>query len=364
VDDSGVGQSEFGYGDAFGIPYQVAANGTRATAGAGFFLNGQQWDGSGVWNSGEGLYFNRARYYQPGLGRFIGVDPLFGRDYEPTTLHRYLYTGTDPVNGVDPSGEEFTLTGQMAVGAITGGLASAASDYALTGKVHIQNVLTGVILGGMLPVAGTQAYIAASMKWGTTYWFSLATKALPYIGSTIAISSGFSLAVDVLGNPSADESQKITAVGLVILSIFTVPQISSKVGALINQIPGVNSLKNALLPMLEKQGLWRDTGPPYRDLTGHRKDHIVNNHMSGKSTKTDFPSSWTRDEVMDAISFIWSDKSSLRGFGKWVSPYRVGIYRGVVIRVDGYPLFSPDGSVHRYAGNISTAYPINTTNNP
>ena len=62
VDDSGVGQSEFGYGDAFGIPYKVESNGSRADAGLGFFLNGQQWDGSGVWNSGEGLYFNRARY--------------------------------------------------------------------------------------------------------------------------------------------------------------------------------------------------------------------------------------------------------------------------------------------------------------
>ena len=104
VDDSGVGQSEFGYGDAFGIPYQVAANGTRSTAGAGFFLNGQQWDGSGVWNSGEGLYFNRARYYQPNLGRFIGSDPHNGQDYEPDTLHKYRYSANNPVGKIDPSG--------------------------------------------------------------------------------------------------------------------------------------------------------------------------------------------------------------------------------------------------------------------
>jgi RHS repeat-associated protein len=109
VDDSGVGQSEFGYGDAFGIPYQVAANGTRATAGAGFFLNGQQWDGSGVWNSGEGLYFNRARYYQPGLGRFIGQDPYRGGNYHPITFHRYLYTSQDSVNNIDPDGRMASL---------------------------------------------------------------------------------------------------------------------------------------------------------------------------------------------------------------------------------------------------------------
>ena len=113
VDDSGVGQSEFGYGDAFGIPYQVAANGTRATAGAGFFLNGQQWDGSDVWNSGEGLYFNRARYYQPGLGRFIGKDPFEGEIYEPSTLHRYRYANNNPVNIIDPNGGFDTIIGLL-----------------------------------------------------------------------------------------------------------------------------------------------------------------------------------------------------------------------------------------------------------
>ena len=125
VDDSGVGQSEFGYGDAFGIPYQVAANGSRSAAGAGFFLNGQQWDGSGVWNSGEGLYFNRARYYQPGLGRFVGEDPLKGQPDQPSTLHRYRYADNNPVNYIDPSGlgDLGGISGRVAVTAIIGTLA-------------------------------------------------------------------------------------------------------------------------------------------------------------------------------------------------------------------------------------------------
>ncbi|WP_395089919.1 hypothetical protein [Armatimonas sp.] len=72
--DTGGVVDEFGYADAFGIPYRVTATG-RDVAGPGFFLNGQQWDGGSSWgrsywsgtpafNSGEGLYFNRARYYQ------------------------------------------------------------------------------------------------------------------------------------------------------------------------------------------------------------------------------------------------------------------------------------------------------------
>ncbi|WP_395138310.1 RHS repeat-associated core domain-containing protein, partial [Armatimonas sp.] len=121
VGDSGSVVDEFGYNDAFGIPYRVTTSG-RSVAGPGFFLNGQQWDGGSSWggagtiwsgstafNSGEGLYFNRARYYKPGVGRFIGEDPQLGDEYEPVTLHRYIYAGHDSVNYSDPSGENFDL---------------------------------------------------------------------------------------------------------------------------------------------------------------------------------------------------------------------------------------------------------------
>ncbi|WP_395143342.1 RHS repeat-associated core domain-containing protein [Armatimonas sp.] len=116
VDDFGTVVDEFGYADAFGIPYRVVPGGGRAVAGPGFFLNGQQWDGGSGWgganwsgspafNAGEGLYFNRARYYQPGLGRFIGEDPEIGKNKNPDSQHRYFYAYQDSVNEVDPSGK-------------------------------------------------------------------------------------------------------------------------------------------------------------------------------------------------------------------------------------------------------------------
>jgi uncharacterized protein RhaS with RHS repeats len=39
------------------------------------------------------------RYYDPGTGQFLSVDPKV-----PQTLQAYLYVGDDPVNGSDPSG--------------------------------------------------------------------------------------------------------------------------------------------------------------------------------------------------------------------------------------------------------------------
>ncbi|PID55692.1 hypothetical protein CSB45_14765 [candidate division KSB3 bacterium] len=56
-----------------------------------------------------------ARYYQPGLGRFLTTDPVEGFPTEPTSLHRYLYGNDNPVSFIDPSGE-FSLLETVTVG--------------------------------------------------------------------------------------------------------------------------------------------------------------------------------------------------------------------------------------------------------
>lgn len=44
------------------------------------------------------------RYYDPGTGQFVSVDPLVDE-----TGQAYTYTGDDPVNGVDPLGLSWTV---------------------------------------------------------------------------------------------------------------------------------------------------------------------------------------------------------------------------------------------------------------
>ena len=46
------------------------------------------------------LYYNRARYYSPTLGRFISRDPIGIQD----DVNLYAYTGNNPVNGTDRMG--------------------------------------------------------------------------------------------------------------------------------------------------------------------------------------------------------------------------------------------------------------------
>ena len=63
------------------------------------FCSGEQYDPD------LGLYYLRARYYNPATGRFLSRDPKDGYINVPKTLHKYLYADGDPVNMKDPTGK-------------------------------------------------------------------------------------------------------------------------------------------------------------------------------------------------------------------------------------------------------------------
>jgi RHS repeat-associated protein len=66
--------------------------------GSPYGFTGEWWEGD------AGLLFLRARYYQPGTGRFLSQDAWRGNVWRPATLHRYVYVLNNSVNGIDPSG--------------------------------------------------------------------------------------------------------------------------------------------------------------------------------------------------------------------------------------------------------------------
>ncbi len=55
-----------------------------------------------------GLTYMQARYYEPVIGRFLSVDPVtfLSSGENPDYFNSYAYTFNDPVNGVDPTGEQ------------------------------------------------------------------------------------------------------------------------------------------------------------------------------------------------------------------------------------------------------------------
>jgi RHS repeat-associated protein len=84
--------------DAFGN--KIGSTGTTPN---NYLYRGEQYD------SDLGLYYLRARYYNPATGRFMSRDPEDGKPINPKTLHKYLYAGGDPVNAMDPTGREAVL---------------------------------------------------------------------------------------------------------------------------------------------------------------------------------------------------------------------------------------------------------------
>ena len=50
------------------------------------------------------LYYAKARYFDPQLGRFLSQDSYLGELTEPPSLHRYLYANDNPTFYTDPTG--------------------------------------------------------------------------------------------------------------------------------------------------------------------------------------------------------------------------------------------------------------------
>ena len=74
--------------DAFGN--KVNSTGTTPN---NYLYRGEQYDAD------LGLYYLRARYYNPATGRFLNVDPLAGQGQR-----RYEYAAANPISRSDPSG--------------------------------------------------------------------------------------------------------------------------------------------------------------------------------------------------------------------------------------------------------------------
>ena len=83
---------------AINTSYTYDPFGTASSSGA---PSDNPYQYTGRENDGEGLQYNRARYYDPAIGRFISQDSLGIAGDGPNL---YWYGVNDPLDHVDPSG--------------------------------------------------------------------------------------------------------------------------------------------------------------------------------------------------------------------------------------------------------------------
>jgi RHS repeat-associated protein len=81
-------------------PAQMVGTTTAGSSAHPFGYTGRRWDPD------LGLYYYRARWYDPQLGTFLQTDPIGSLDY----INLYAYVGLEPGNGADPSGETGIVT--------------------------------------------------------------------------------------------------------------------------------------------------------------------------------------------------------------------------------------------------------------
>lgn len=135
TNDSGALVDETLY-TSFGLPTDAPAS--------QFAFNDQ------AFNSNTGLFYLRARYYDPELGRFVSEDPFNGLLTKPSSLHGYLYASNDPINRIDPAG---LFDGRKVWNGFTrtlGGATKTLAGATLVGSGLAIGTATSVTGGGLV----------------------------------------------------------------------------------------------------------------------------------------------------------------------------------------------------------------------
>ncbi len=129
--------------DAFGTALNLTLPGT----GNKLLFTGRQLDVD------SGLYYYRARYYDPEIGRFISEDPLGFQ----AGVNFYAYVGNNPINANDPSGKICLPCVTGAFGFVAGAVGSTAGQIISNGGFTDFSFTEVGIAAGVGFVAGAAA---------------------------------------------------------------------------------------------------------------------------------------------------------------------------------------------------------------
>ena len=138
---SGTVAERYSY-DPFGLPTITNSTGTvisTSAVGNPVLFTGREWEPE------VGIYYYRARFYHPGVGRFLSRDPIGYVD----GLNLYAYVGNNPLNWRDPLGlltqqDLDLIVGNTPIGAAILGELRARGSMP---KFHFRQPGPGYIMG-------------------------------------------------------------------------------------------------------------------------------------------------------------------------------------------------------------------------
>jgi RHS repeat-associated protein len=170
-----------------------------------------RWGGQ-YQDTATGLYYMRARYYDPVTYQFLAVDPLVDGTGQP-----YLYAGDDPLDGFDPLG---LLTWNPlhwgkhtweTIGLVAGGVAIAATGVGAVIEIGGVSVSGAVGVGLTATAIGAGGVSTAVDGYGCLHGGGANSCAGAALG---ALSLGFGAGAVGLGIALAREENEIVADGL------------------------------------------------------------------------------------------------------------------------------------------------------
>jgi RHS repeat-associated protein len=231
-----------------------------ATRSSGTSANPLRYTGQYLDNA-TGLYYLRARYYEPSLGRFLQRDTIVPDLYNSQAINRYSFALNNPVKYVDPDGHWV----QIVIGAAAGGIIAYGvqvvgnvqdggfSTQAFT-NVSWQQVGAGVVAGGV----GTATFAASLAVAGAATGVSVASASAASIGvaAVAGVASGRAAQVAenaVFGQP--------LATGLWDPGSIAIDAVSGGAG------PALRAARGQVAPFVQGR-IIRRLGQSMEDLTG------------------------------------------------------------------------------------------------
>ena len=170
----------------------------------------------------------QARYYDPVVGRFMGIDPIGPRLSEQVTFDRYAYGGNNPYKYVDPDGKAFGSPGAPDDGTRSDSSQHDSMKGAMTDKAVRENPHRGRAFRGQVNDIGN---IADAVTAGSLSAVSVNPRVGPALAVPAAIAEVVSVSADLLGAALDGELDQAALDAIVDKTIDNAKELAVKMAA-------------------------------------------------------------------------------------------------------------------------------------